>query len=282
MNTMVQQWLQGRKTYLTCLAVGALLFGSWQKWWQLPPEVYAGLAALAMAFLRAGIAKVEGPKDGPEAEDEEMRNALASAKPPAQPGECGARDQEATPAPENKGGGAGAAGLMAAMLLACGALGASSLLAGCGSLDPTGVYQGNTALYQTDVALASSYEVLHGFVQWEYDNRAAMSSTPAIKAAADRVRAGAPQWFGSALALRDAWQANPTSTNQASLQQSLAVIQQATLEAIGYMTTNTAGIQTTAPQTTAPQTTAPQTTAPQTTAPQTTAPQTTAPLTTDH
>ena len=255
--------------------------GSWQKWWQLPPEVYAGLATLAMAFLRAGIAKVEGPNDGPEAEDEEMRsaecgvrsalasakppaqpaecgvrNALASAKPPAQPGECGVRNQEATPAPENKGGGAGAAGLMAGMLLACGALGASSLLAGCGSLDPTGVYQGNTALYQADVALASSYEVLHGFVQWEYDNRAAMSSTPAIKAAADRVRAGAPQWFGSALALRDAWQANPSSTNQASLQQCLAVIQQATLEAIGYMTTNTTGLQTTAPQTTGPQTTA--------------------------
>ncbi len=226
MNTMIQQWLQGKKTYLTCLAVGALLFGSWQKWWQLPPEIYAGLAALATAFLRAGIAKVEGSQGEPGA------------------GGAAVQDQGAAPAPEVKGGtkGAGALGLAAGALIAGGTLGVSLLVAGCGSLDSTGVYQGNEVLYQTDVALASSYEVLHGFVQWEYDNRAAISSTPAIKAAADRVRAGAPQWFSSALALRDAWQGNPTPTNQASLQQSLAVIQQATLEAIGYMTTNSAGL----------------------------------------
>ena len=223
MNTIVQQWLQGRKTYLTCLAVGVLLFGSWQKWWQLPPEMYAGLAALATAFLRAGIAKVEGLQGSAE----------AAAAAPASASAC-----------EPKAGskGPGTLGAMTGTFMAGGALGASLLLAGCGSLDPAGVYQGNLALYQTDVALASSYEVLHGFVQWEYDNRAVLSSTPAIKAAADRVRTGAPQWFGSALALRDAWQTNPSSTNQTSLQEALAVIQQATVEAISYMATNSAGL----------------------------------------
>jgi hypothetical protein len=220
MNAIMQQWLQGKKTYLTCLVVGVLLFGSWQKWWQLPPEIYAGLAALATAFLRAGIAKVGASQSQPD-----------SGAAPA-------------PAPGPKAGSAGPTtlGLMAPTLLAGGALAATLLLAGCASLDPNGVYQGNLTLYQTDVALASSYDVLHGFVEWEYNNRAAMSSTPAIKAAADRVRAGAPQWFASALALRDAWQANPSSTNQASLQQSLALIQQATVEAIAYMTTNSAGL----------------------------------------
>ena len=221
MNTIMQQWLQGRKTYLTCLAVGALLFGSWQKWWQLPPEIYAGLAALATAFLRAGIAKVGGAQGQVEAE------AQAAAAAPA-------------PQPKAESKGPGALGVLAGTIIAGGALGAGLLLTGCGSLDSTGVYQGNLALYQTDVALASSYGVLHGFVQWEYDNRAALSSTPSIKAAADRVRTGAPQWFGAALALRDAWQANPSSTNQSSLQQSLAVIQQATVEAIACMTTNSA------------------------------------------
>jgi len=223
MNTIMQQWLQGRKTYLTCLAAGVLLFGSWQKWWQLPPEIYAGLAALATAFLRAGIAKVEGSQGQGEPEA-----APAAAAPAAGP-QAGSK-------------GPGALGLMAGTLIAGAALGASLLLAGCGSLDPAGVYQGNLALYQADLALSSSYNVLHGFVQWEYDNRAALSSMPSIKAAADRVRTGAPQWFGSALALRDAWQANPSSTNQASLQQSLAVIQQATVEAIAYMTTNSAAL----------------------------------------
>ncbi len=60
MNTL-QQWFQGRKTYLTCVTVGVLLFGSWQGWWRLPAEIYAGLAALAAAFLRAGIASLQGP-----------------------------------------------------------------------------------------------------------------------------------------------------------------------------------------------------------------------------
>ena len=105
-----------------------------------------------------------------------------------------------------------------------------------------GFIRATRPLYQTDVALASSYEVLHGFVRWEYDNRAALSSTPEIKAAADRRSPGAPQWFASALALRDAWQTNPSSTNQTSLEQSLAVIQQATAQAIGCMATNSTGL----------------------------------------
>jgi hypothetical protein len=218
----MQQWLQGRKTYLTCLAVGVLLFGSWQKWWQLPPEIYAGLATLALTFLRAGIAKIESSQGDVAAA------AAASASAPA-------------PAPVGSKG-PGTLGMMAGTLIAGGAVGASLMLAGCGTLDPAGVYQGNQALYQTDVALASSYEVLHGFVQWEYDNRAALSSTPEIKAAADRVRTGAPQWFASALALRDAWQTNPSSTNQTSLEQSLAVIQQATAQAISCMATNPTGL----------------------------------------
>ncbi|MGO8675111.1 MAG: hypothetical protein ACLQVX_04480 [Limisphaerales bacterium] len=220
MNTLMQQWLQGRKTYLTCLAVGVLLFGSWQKWWQLPPEIYAGLATLALTFLRAGIAKIES-----------SQGDAAAAAPASAP---------ATAPVGSKG--SGTLGVMAGTLIAGGAIGASLMLAGCGTLDPAGVYQGNQALYQTDVALASSYEVLHGFVQWEYDNRAALSSTPEIKAAADRVRSGAPQWFASALALRDAWQTNPSSTNQTSLEQSLAVIQQATAQAIGCMATNSTGL----------------------------------------
>ena len=92
MNTMIQQWLQGRKTYLTCLAVGVLLFGSWQKWWQLPPEIYAGLAALATAFLRAGIAKVQGSQGDPAARRPAPRAAPAMSIPainPSAPGPFG-------------------------------------------------------------------------------------------------------------------------------------------------------------------------------------------------
>jgi hypothetical protein len=56
MNSLLQL-LSGKKTYLTVAVIGVLLFGSWQHWWTIPAEFYAGLAALALAFLRSGVAK---------------------------------------------------------------------------------------------------------------------------------------------------------------------------------------------------------------------------------
>src|ERR1043165_7887109 len=47
--------LQGYKTYITVSIVFVLLFGTWQKWWVVPPDIYAGLGALALAFLRMGV-----------------------------------------------------------------------------------------------------------------------------------------------------------------------------------------------------------------------------------
>ena len=54
-------YLDGKKTYCACAVIGALLFGSWQGWWKIPPEVYTGLMAVAIAFLRLGVSKVNPP-----------------------------------------------------------------------------------------------------------------------------------------------------------------------------------------------------------------------------
>lgn len=48
------EFLEGKKTYLTCGAVFALLFGKWQGWWTIPEDVYVGLLGVAMIFMRAG------------------------------------------------------------------------------------------------------------------------------------------------------------------------------------------------------------------------------------
>ena len=65
MNALLS-FLSGKKTYLTLLAIGVLLFGSWQGWWKIPVEFYGGLAALALAFLRSSIATAAsaGADDG--------------------------------------------------------------------------------------------------------------------------------------------------------------------------------------------------------------------------
>ena len=64
MNPMLQ-FLSGKKTYLTAVTIGVLLFGSWQGWWQIPEQIYALLFAACLAFLRAGVGK--GPGDPPAA-----------------------------------------------------------------------------------------------------------------------------------------------------------------------------------------------------------------------
>jgi hypothetical protein len=70
------QFLSGKKTYLTAIVAGVLLFGDWQHWWQMPDQVYDGLMALALVFLRAGIAK--GPDDPASAS-----TSSTSSAPPA-------------------------------------------------------------------------------------------------------------------------------------------------------------------------------------------------------
>lgn len=47
--------LSGKKTHATCALMLILLFGSWQKWWILPPEIYSALLPVAIMFLRQGV-----------------------------------------------------------------------------------------------------------------------------------------------------------------------------------------------------------------------------------
>lgn len=221
----IQNWFEGRKTYLTCLSIGALLFGSWQGWWQLPAEVYAGLLALATAFLRAGLTR--------EMEEARAANARATG---IEGGVARGADEAGISGP----GPAPASGVgkkVPVLVLAAG-LGAA-LLTTCGTLDPAGVYHGDKTLYTSDLALGAAYDSLQGFVQWEYEHRAALASQPAIRQAADQARAQATQWFATAMALRDAYAATPTTANQNALSSALAVIQEAVARAAAWNTNST-------------------------------------------
>ena len=206
MNTMIQQWLAGRKTYLTCVAVGVLLFGSWQKWWQLPPEIYAGLAALATAFLRAGIAKAQGPQGEPEA----GAAAAQSAGSAVGPGFRAAQGAEgAAGAPETKGGPKdfGALGLMAGTLIAGAALGAGLLAAGCATqLAPGGAYSGDPFLYWADSTVGATSSALDAFESWELQNYSYLeTNSPAVVAAAEVIRTNAPAYYQDYVTARAAY-----------------------------------------------------------------------------
>jgi hypothetical protein len=109
------------------------------------------------------------------------------------------------------------------------------LLAGCRSLAPEGVYQGDSVLYHADLAIVTSYDVIHAYVKWEHENRAALAVWPEIKQSADAMRKGAPAWFRSAKALRAAYAVEPSEGNAAALQKALGVLRAALTEAAGYM-----------------------------------------------
>lgn len=58
--------LAGKKTHGTCVLLLVLLFGSWQGWWQLPPEIDKALLALALIFLRTGVSREIKQTQNPE------------------------------------------------------------------------------------------------------------------------------------------------------------------------------------------------------------------------
>jgi len=109
---------------------------------------------------------------------------------------------------------------------------------GCNSnvkLDPAGEYKGDTFLYQTDIAITSSYAVLDTFVTWEYTNRPLLLKSPGVTKFADSIRLNAKHWFDSAHALRTTYAAQPTPENKVNLQKALALIQTALTQAATYM-----------------------------------------------
>jgi len=114
------------------------------------------------------------------------------------------------------------------------------LVAGCGTLDKTGVYRGDALLHQAELAITTSYDLIHTYVRWEKENRAALAHWPQMRKSADAMRAGAPQWFKTAHALRDAYQLDPSEPNRAALAQILNVLRAALAEAAGYMGTASA------------------------------------------
>lgn len=110
-----------------------------------------------------------------------------------------------------------------------------ALFTGCASISKDGPYKGDEVLYNADRAITSSYDVLHAFVKWEYQNRESLGQWPEIREAADVVRANAERWIDSAIVLRDIYAADPSPENRLSLENSLATLRAALNEASKYL-----------------------------------------------
>jgi hypothetical protein len=90
-------------------------------------------------------------------------------------------------------------------------------------------------LYSAELTITTSYDLIHTFVTWEKDNRAALAKWPEIKQAANLMRANAPQWFKTAHALHDAYKLDPNQDNADALAAILRLLRTSLNEAAGYM-----------------------------------------------
>jgi len=125
--------------------------------------------------------------------------------------------------------------LVATSALLIGCEGCARKLAPGGAYSTTnaaGVVSQDTALYAADKTIVESYDVLHAFVKFEFENRAALKvAAPAVNQAANNVRANARKWTDSAIALRDAYAVNPTPENRDKLNDAVRVLREAIVQA---------------------------------------------------
>lgn len=112
------------------------------------------------------------------------------------------------------------------------------LAVSCGTLDPAGVYQGNKTLYTMDTTIMTPLNTLDAFCSWELQYRVLLSKNPAIKRAADTIRAQTPKWAQEAVRLRDVYAAIPTEENKTNFQKALAVLNQAAIDALTMLNSN--------------------------------------------
>lgn len=105
----------------------------------------------------------------------------------------------------------------------------------CRTLDPTGVYAGDQFLYESELAIVTSYDVVKTFLTWEKANRATLGKWPEIRKAADRLRLDYKRWHDSALALHDVYAAQPTAENRNNLSTAVALLRTALAESQKYM-----------------------------------------------
>ncbi len=126
--------------------------------------------------------------------------------------------------------------LTTCLFVACGPQGCQAPLA------PGGAYQGDKVLYEADQAIATGHDILQDFVTWEANYRSTLAQFPEIRKMADTIYREGPQWFASAMALRNAYKANPTAEAKTNLQAAIDIIHTAITQASQYLTQNKASV----------------------------------------
>lgn len=111
-------------------------------------------------------------------------------------------------------------------------------LAGCVStVAPGGAYNNDTFLYNAESSVTTAYQTFDALLKFEYDNRAALSSTPEVKQYADYVRLNAPKWKITFEELDATYKVNPTAENKDKVQNILNLVKTVLAQSTIYLAT---------------------------------------------
>ena len=109
-------------------------------------------------------------------------------------------------------------------------------LSGCATtLNPQGIYRGDKVMYQAELAIPATYNVVNSFLIFEENNRAALSGWPEVKKFADGIRKTYPSAEATAHVMLNAYKANPNPGNAENLTKALDVLRAALTGASAYM-----------------------------------------------
>jgi hypothetical protein len=189
--------LQGKKTYIAAGMGVIYIAGVFLGLWDWDERVLGVFGLSGLAFLRAAV--------------------------PAQKAEGTRQNEEAGKAAIN--------GLFAPLLLVALLAGVS----GCGTLSKDGVYQGDDVLFRADQSITATYDGLHAFVSWEYQNREVLSKWPEIRQAADYVRANAEVWINSATIAREQYAAFRSDQTRNALVDALSALRRSAATATSIL-----------------------------------------------
>jgi hypothetical protein len=199
--------LSGKKTY-GLVVIGLVYFmGDTAGLWEIDENALGALALGIAAAMRSGLragSSGSGDKSGEESHAETQRRG------------------------EEQEGGANTK-LLLPVLLAVLFVGA-----GCRSLEPGGVYEGDKFLHGVEVSTVAAKGVLDAFLEWELECRERLPVE--VSVFADEVRDKAPRYFASAIALRDAYARDPGPGTKKELRRAMGLLRGIALEASEYMT----------------------------------------------
>lgn len=103
------------------------------------------------------------------------------------------------------------------------------------TLEPGGPYS-SPVVYDVELTIVTSWDILDAVMEWEDDNRLALSKYPEVGRALDAIRARAPGEHLRAIRLAEVYEATLSQEDKTAAEKATAILRSTATEALSFMT----------------------------------------------